>query len=138
MSIPQATNPTLTTPPVNTIGSYSKAIVATVYNTLLAILIAYTDGGINGLEWVTILGTFVISALGVVISPNTRSPYLKAIVAAVTAAVGALTTALFDGNLTTPELIEVVIAVAGSLGLTSSVSNAAYSDPHLQARRSRV
>lgn len=138
MSVPPATNPTLTTPPVNTIGSYGKAIIATVYNTLLAVLIAYTDGGINGLEWVTILGTFVISALGVAIPRNTRSPYLKAIVAAVTAAVGALTTALFDGNLTTPELIEVVVAVAGSLGLTSAVSNAAYSDPHLQARRSRV
>lgn len=136
MSIPP-TNPTVTTPPVNTVGSYGKAIIATVYNTLLAVVIALTDGGINGLEWVTIAGTLVLSALGVVSLSNKRSPYLKPIIAAVTAAIGSLSTALFDGSLTGPELVAVIVAVGGALGLTASISNAAYSDRHLQAQPAR-
>jgi hypothetical protein len=120
------------TPTATTAGSYSKAIAGAFYNTLLAVVTAMTNGNISAVEWVTIAGTAVLSGLAIWGLSNKSFPYTKAITAAVTAAIGVLGTALSDGSLTGQELISVIVAIGGALGLTYTVPNAARSDTGVQ------
>lgn len=97
---------------------YNKFIAAAVATVLIAIQIAYGDGTITNVEWVTI-AIQGVGALSVFAAPNVPgAPYTKTILAVLTAVLTVLTTAI-TGGINTSELITIVLAALGALGVYS-------------------
>lgn len=96
---------------------YKKAFVAALGVVLSAILAASVgDGVLNTNEWanVLILGTGAASAT---IAPNTReAKYVKAMLVGVSA-MATVFMSVFMGGLTTPEIIQIVLAGGTAAGV---------------------
>lgn len=96
---------------------YSKAIAAVVATVLAAIIAAMGgDGIISAVEWVNvaILG---VGAASVFAAPNVPGArYTKAILAALTAALVVLTSAI-TGGVALVEWLQIAMAVLGALGV---------------------
>ena len=97
--------------------NYMKAVAAVVATVAAAVVAALTgDGIISNVEWVNvaIAGS---GALGVFAAPNVPGArYTKVILAAVAAVLVFLTSAITDG-ITPTELIQLIVVVAGALGV---------------------
>jgi hypothetical protein len=95
--------------------AYTKAIVQVIVTVLAAIAAVYTDG-VSTREWVNI-AIIGAGALSVFTAPNVPgAAYTKSFLAAVTAGLVVLTSAVTDG-VSFPELVQCVIAAAGALGV---------------------
>lgn len=95
--------------------AYTKAIVQVVITILAAIAAVYTDGVTNQ-EWVSI-AIIGAGALSVFTAPNVPgAAYTKSILAAITAGLVVLTSAV-TGGVQFNELVQIIIAAAGALGV---------------------
>lgn len=95
--------------------AYAKFIVQAVI-TILAALAAVWTGGVTAQEWVNvaIVGT---GALAVFAAPNVPGAvYTKAILASLAAGLVVLNSVVV-GGLTFPEIVQIVIAAAGAVGV---------------------
>lgn len=96
-------------------GKPLAQIAATVLGAVLALLVSGGTFGWAELINVAILG---VTALGVYVKKNTIDfPYAKTIVSAVGAVLVVLSSAVLTGGITTPVVIQIVLAVLGSLGV---------------------
>lgn len=95
--------------------AYTKAIVQVIVTVLAAIAAVYTDG-VSAHEWVNI-GIIGAGALSVFTAPNVPgAAYTKTILSAITAGLVVLTSAI-TGGVSFPELVQIIIAAAGALGV---------------------
>jgi peptidoglycan/LPS O-acetylase OafA/YrhL len=100
--------------------NYSKTWGMVVATVLSAVLPALVDGSLSPTEWINVALAFV-GAVSVAIVPNLNAgvgKYAKAAVA-VAAAVLTLLVSLIDGGLSTPEILQLVIAALGAVGVVS-------------------
>lgn len=106
---------------------YAKFIAAAVVTVLSAIAAALTgDGSIVATEWVNI-AILGVGALAVFAGPNVPGAvYTKTILAALTAGLTVLASVIL-GGVTTVEIIQIVVAIAGALGV--------YAVPNKQGTR---
>lgn len=94
---------------------YSKTVVQVVI-TVLAAVAAVWAGGVTPVEWVNV-AIIGAGALSVFTAPNVPgAAYTKSILAAVTAALVVLTSAI-TGGLVFVEVVQIVIAAAGAVGV---------------------
>lgn len=95
---------------------YAKSIAAVVATVLSAIYISLGDGSVSSTEWVNV-AIAGVGALTVFYAPNVPfAKYTKSVVAAATAGLIVLQSAITDG-VTQTELIQIVLAVAGAVGV---------------------
>lgn len=113
------------------VGLWAKSVVGAVSAGLSAALVALQDGHIEQFEWIGIALAAVVALAAVKGVSNAASGplyFAKAILAAVIAALGALGTALADGQGITPnEWIIVFLAVLSALPVAIT-SDAVQSD----------
>lgn len=98
-----------------TVTDYTKAIVQ-VLITVGAYLAAVWTGGVTPIEWVNV-AIVGVGALMVFAAPNIPgAAYTKSILSALTAGLVVLSSAI-TGGISVPELIQIVIAAAGAVGV---------------------
>lgn len=108
--------------------NYMKAVAAIVATVAAAVVAALTgDGIISNVEWVNVAIAFA-GAAAVFTAPNVPGArYTKFILAAISAVLVFLASAITDG-LTTTEIVQLVVVALGALGVYA----APYS-PELEA-----
>jgi hypothetical protein len=95
--------------------AYTKFIVQALVTVAVAIAAAST-GGVTSVEWVNI-AIIGVGALSVFAAPNVPgAAYTKAILSALAAVLVVLTSAI-TGGITSPELIQIIVAAAGAFGV---------------------
>lgn len=96
-------------------GKYTKSIVQVII-TVLAALAAVWTGGVTTVELVNV-AIIGAGALSVFTAPNVPgAAYTKSILAAITAGLVVLASVI-TGGLVFPEVIQIVIAAAGAVGV---------------------
>lgn len=106
---------------------YFKFIVQVFFVGVSALVAALVDDRVDTTEWINV-GIAVLGAIGVLGAGNLPSgvwAYTKTIVAAATAGLVFLTSALI-GGMTTSEWLQVALAVAGSLGVAAAPGPKVY------------
>lgn len=94
---------------------YAKALAA-VLVTILSALAAVLVDGVSPTEWVTV-AIAGVGAAGVFAAPNVPgAAYTKSILAALTAGLTILATAIV-GGVDTTEWLQIIIGVAGAVGI---------------------
>lgn len=110
------------------IGMIAKAITAAVVAAGSAVTASLQDGHIELLEWVTIVGAFLVGLGAVIGTDNAPSGvrfYAKAIVSALVAGVAALVPALINGwPPSGNEIVVILFALITGSGLVYVVPNA--------------
>lgn len=97
------------------IQTYAKFLVQVLVTIGAAVAAAWT-GGITPAEWINI-AIVGVGALAVFAGPNVPgAAYTKSILSALSAALVVLTSAI-TGGISVPEIIQIVIAAAGALGV---------------------
>lgn len=95
---------------------YSKSIAAVVATVLSALYLALGDNSISSTEWVNV-AIAGVGAAAVFAAPNVPfAKYTKSVIAALTAGLVVLQSAITDG-VTQTELIQISIAVLGAVGV---------------------
>lgn len=95
---------------------YSKSIAAVVATVLSALYLALGDDTISNAEWVNV-AIAGVGAAAVFAAPNVPfAKYTKSIIAALTAGLVVLQSAITDG-VTQPETIQIILAVLGAVGV---------------------
>lgn len=101
---------------------YAKFIAATIATVLSAIVAAATDSVITADEWVNvaILG---VGSLAVFSAPNVPgASTTKAVIAVLTGVLTLLVSLISDG-LTTPEVLQLIVAGLGAIGVYAVPNN---------------
>lgn len=94
---------------------YTKAIVQVVVTILVALAAVWT-GGVTNMELVNV-AIVGAGALGVFTAPNVPgAAYTKGILAAITAGLVVLASAI-TGGVAFPELVQIIVAAAGAVGV---------------------
>lgn len=95
---------------------YAKAWSAIVAAVLAAVVAALTDGRIDPAEWinVAIMGA---GAAAVLTAPNVPGSRYTKVILAVLTAVLTLAVSLITGGLTTSEILQLVLAGLGAVGV---------------------
>jgi hypothetical protein len=98
---------------------YLKFAVEVVVTIALVVVAGLADDRLDLIEWINagIAGLGAISVLGAGNLPSGIWAYTKTIVAAATALLVFLVSALSDGNVSTSEWVQSLIAVAGAVGV---------------------
>jgi hypothetical protein len=98
---------------------YLKFIVQVVVTIALVIVAGLADDRLDLIEWINagIAGLGAISVLGAGNLPSGVWAYTKSIVAAATALLVFLVSALSDGHISNSEWVQSLIAVAGAIGV---------------------
>lgn len=95
--------------------AYTKTIVQVIVTILVALSAVWTDG-VTPNEWVNV-AIVGAGALSVFTAPNVPgAENTKAILAAVTAGLVALSSAIV-GGVTFPEIVQIIVAAAGAVGV---------------------
>ena len=95
--------------------AYTKFIVQAVVTVLVALAAVWT-GCVSPVEWVNV-AIVGVGALGVFAAPNVPGAvYTKGILAALTAGLVVLASAIV-GGITFPELVQIIVAAAGAVGV---------------------
>lgn len=104
--------------------TYAKSVVAILITIISAIVAFATDGNVDTTEWINV-AIAGVGAVAVYYGPNTRyAPYTKGVLAALTAVL-VLLTSLITGGLQGTEVLQLVIAAAGAVGVYA-VPNKGY------------
>jgi hypothetical protein len=103
----------------DTLMPYSKALAQVVATVLTALLPLFVDGHLSAVEIINlcIIGA---SAIGVAIVPNLSAgvaKYAKSILAVIGAVLVLLTSYISDGVLSGDEIVQLVVAAFGALGV---------------------
>lgn len=109
-------------------SKYAKAALAVVVTVLAAVVAALTgDNTISSTEWVNV-AILAVGACGVFAAPNVPGArYTKAVLAVLTAGLTVLVSAIV-GGVSPTELIQIIIAAAGAVGVYAVPNNAVVSD----------
>jgi hypothetical protein len=102
-----------------TLMPYSKALAQVAATVLVALLPLLVDGHLSAVEVIN-LCIVGISAIGVAIVPNLSAgvaKYAKSLLAVAGAVLVLLTSFISDGNLSTDEIVQLVVAALGALGV---------------------
>lgn len=98
---------------------YLKFFAQLAVTAIVALIAALTDDKIDTVEWINValavLGA--VAVLGAGNFPDGIWRYMKLYASAATAGLMAITSFLADGGLSTSELLQVAVAVLGSLGV---------------------
>lgn len=95
--------------------AYTKFVVQAVITVLVA-LAAVWAGGVTPVEWVNV-AIVGVGALGVFAAPNVPgAEYTKGILAALTAGLVVLASAI-TGGLVFVEIVQILVAAAGAVGV---------------------
>lgn len=95
--------------------AYTKFIVQAVIAVLVALAAVWT-GGVTNVEIINV-AIVGVGALSVFAAPNVPgAAYTKAILAALSAALVVLTSAV-TGGIVFPELVQILVAAAGAVGV---------------------
>jgi uncharacterized membrane protein YjjP (DUF1212 family) len=100
---------------MNFLKVYGKS-VAMVVVTVLAALVPLLSGGVDATEWVNV-AIIGVGAAAVFTAPNVPGAKYTKLVLSVLAAVLTLLVSAIVGGVSGPELIQLVIAAAGALGV---------------------
>ncbi len=116
---------------IDIINPYRKFYAAVLATILSAVVAASTDGAITHDEWVNV-AIAGVSACAVFTAPNVPyARYTKSVIAVLMAVLTLLVSFISDG-VSTPELLQLVIAGLGALGVYG-VSNKSADDELLDA-----
>lgn len=122
---------------MSNIGLYAKAVGGALAAAGTAAITALSDGHINTLEWVTIIGAFV-AGLGAIAAvpefPINIAKYFKAITSGLVGGLASLSAVLVSGHgFTQMDWINIAIAVIVGTGLVHVTKNASESETMHQA-----
>jgi hypothetical protein len=109
-------------------SKYAKAIAAVVVTVLAAIAAALTgDNTISSTEWVNV-AILAVGACGVFAAPNVPGArYTKSVLAVLTAGLTVLVSAIV-GGVSPTELIQIILAAAGAVGVYAVPNNPVVND----------
>ena len=97
--------------------NYAKAFVAVITTIISAVVVALTgDSIIDAVEWINV-AIAGVGALQVFAAPNVPGARITKTVMAVFSAVLILATSLITDGFTTSEILQLLIAAAGAIGV---------------------
>lgn len=112
-------------------GNYTKAIISTVVSAAGALVVALgtgndqTLGGLDTAHWLVAVGS-VLGSGGIVwlCQNGPWHPYIKTVVAFLSAGIASLVVALNDNHITQAEWLVAFVAAVTATGLVFQMSNA--------------